>query len=640
MAGIFDTTFLQGSSLAGESFVQAPVDSGLAQVAQTASVVTGAVATGLAGREINQAQKQFADNQALDTAITAKDTADITGNVAEANSYESFRNQASTIQAAMDSRAITASEALTRIESIKKKYKNIAPSYSRQIDGVSGRSQSSFDMATSEALRAKASFDKKVADDFSLNPNNPDHTTKVRQLMFMDTEVKELANTKEIYSTLGRSTLDAAIGMQAEVAVASVYEQIAGLGGIDALSTQQLNTFLAQTSGFTGDGARRTLDNIYRDSGIDKKLILPEVYESQVKLINGLGDALEKELKLTHPSGYTEASLKLFNDKATLAFVRAHPKLGGLMAVYNSFNLKDGYAGKALGSGINNEITNVLKPILLGDTGAANSAIEDLSRTDGKTNVTVQTQLAKTYKSGRDLVASGKATPDTIKGIASTVGNQMASVSASPKAWAPSVYIETLNHINSDGFMSEVNKIDSATAKDIDTKAADMVHQYLNSNMAVSLNNSLDGSAYVPGMRGSEARDFVTPHITAGGNLVFLANEGASTPEQTRAINDIATRLTNMYSPTVSASLATLQRVGVEAERNNPRASMVLLLGPAFKKSGAELKEEAGKTGSLPGGVGGAVRTRVDNYMVDLAEITESLTGRDLVDEEGRPVKK
>ena len=67
---------------------------------------------------------------------------------------------------------------------------------------------------------------------------------------------------------------------------------------------------------------------------------------------------------------------------------------------------------------------------------------------------------------------------------------------------------------------------------------------------------------------------------------------------------------------------------------------MVLLLGPAFKKSGADLKEEAGKTGSLPGGVGGAVRTRVDNYMVDLAEITESLTGRDLVDEEGRPVKK
>jgi hypothetical protein len=593
MAGIFDPTIQQGSSMSGESFVPSPVG-GAGEITQAALGLYGTAVTARAEHKINKTQQDFLQG----TADNRRDKAEIASledvSPTEGAAYQDARSKINSLNAAIKNRAINPSEALTRIESAKKQAKALAPSFSSQIDRLSGSGgggSASFDEETSQLIGEVNIMRDEAAKAF-LDPDNPRHVAQIAELKQTERRAKLLSNQQEIFGIEASGQINNMIFANMDVVDSQLNHAINLSGSVDNIPRQDLNQMITHLTSFTGNGARNKYARMIAQAKVDIGLIPDNVQNNQVKMLQGWAETKIKQLDGSVPKEVSDNYLTASKNNAWLKIKDTSPGLFDAMVMGSSVP-GDSVTGVALNEVLGGDVAVYMENLGVGDLSRlSKSGIVQFSNSNPKD---IQNQAALNFEKSLDWIKnnSSTASPALVDGHFNLVNNQIQAIDLSPSEFSPKVFTAMMDHVNSPEVTDFMNKANPELMEQVKSNTEEMILSFVDKNLSVAIANDMAETFSARGRRGAFLKDFITPTIDDRGQLKFLMNTGIADERSKRKLEQEVKRLTRKYSPVVSKVGYTLTNISDQVTRENSREVLIATMQDAFSSAGVPLRESA-----------------------------------------------
>lgn len=595
MAGIFEPQTLQGSSMAGESFVKAPSEKissrAISDIAKTATNIYGTVQVNKAAGRIGEIQSSFLDELSQNRDDISEIETLKESNPAEYSSYQSAQSRIKTLQEAVNARKLNPSEAVSRIEAEKRKAMAAAPMFADRIRGLSGDRGATFDTETSQLIKERNDF-REIVVKMGGNPDNDSHMLAARRIQASEAEAKHLGSLTKIEGVKASRVAQEAVNAQIAMQESIIMGQIEDAGGFDKLSPEQTSEIITSIQRFKGPNASNIVSNMIDGMpNVDIGLVPPQVLERMEARIAGAADTLEKQLNGTIPKDIFANRLTLEEDTVMVNLQKTNPNLFNNLVLLSKVPpntipqrgfaevVSQGMLYYAKESGLNN-LNNLTK------SGMKANGIDD--------PVEIQKNVASNLSSIREFLEKNpnEVDPGFAKASIQTVNTQMEAMAAAPREFTPKLFDEMLSTISSDQFKKVSENLDPGQYEQFLDNSKTMVQSYIAENMAPDMSRELDKRIFVGEVIGGsltspKLRDIVTPTVTEGGLIRFQPNSGLTLPASVKKAEIEAQRLTKMYSNR-SASIvrATKSLGGITDEDVSQKDLTLALFQEAFSGIG------------------------------------------------------
>ena len=597
MPGTFDPINIKGSSLVAESQVEQP-NNNAAALAQGALTIFEGAATQVGLNKISSVQDEFvADATANRTDQASIDTLKEVG-PGEESAFAQAQNQIKTLQGAIDGRAISPSEALTRIESIKRKTKALAPSFASNIDALTGtRGGSSFDTEAKRIIDSEKTVTDGVAASGG-NINSPNDRRLWQAAQQSELLSKKLTADKNISSAEKSRGLSLAVNDRINYFKQKIVTIAGGAGNLSNLSAQDISSFITELTPLTGTGAEAEYTNMLLELNVDPATIDKETYDRGVAQLRGSAEMLIKQFDGSIPKNVTENSIAIADNNIMLKMLKDAEALYAATKTLQMMPAGSG-AEKAVSSVVATGLAQYIESVGAGDLSKlTRSGIISAGTPDA---ISVQRAAAFNFEGSRTFLAT---TPSTfmLQGHFTLADNVVEAIIRDPGEFAPEMFSSMLNHANSTEVMNNLKKIDPALEKSFSDGVRDMVKQYTQGSMNIAINDQLGASMSIQGVSGDKVSDFVTPRITETGRLVFQANTGDLTGKQRGRIVAVAEKMNRQYGRISSNIALTIQNQAIGGSEETVQDVMIRMMQPIFKTTGTALAEKPTEIGTEKSG--------------------------------------
>lgn len=594
----FDPQTLQTSSLRGESFIEAPVQRVSPQAVGAAleggAKVYGSYVANRAQRDVQAAQNTFLDE--LEANRTDKEAIEEQRELQEASPadraiYERTSQKIRTLEQSIESRQINPTEAMARIEDIKRRAINQAPFMASRIKGLSGNRGAVFDAET-EQLISEVNRSRNGMLDMGLDPDNPRHRDMYTQMLATQEEAKFIANNKEVYGYRAGPVARKLVGQVLTVQEDTFKNTIAKHGGLENASPRVRSELLESVMQYKNNAPRIVSQIIDSNPNLSYDDIPPETIKLLEAQVIGLATAYEKVFDGSLPTTAAANQLSLAQDNEMLKFSNEDPYGFMLMSMLSNFpqgsvisrdlgekasRALNVYAISFKKNGANATDDMLNQGYTLDDVKAAKSAYAD--------NITA---AANWFKSN----PQGKTDPKLVNAFYQRLDSDLNGMALKPNSFTQKEHSAHLNVLASPELSDMIKTVDAVTHKQFTDSAVAYLGKYTQEHLAPSISKDTIKGFSLPMVSGQPQLDQpILPTITSTGALQFKVSDKITDSVQRGLAEQQAAQLTAKYSqPITQLLLATENTLQI----NNPAARkdlMIRLLGDAMNQAGTPLLE-------------------------------------------------
>ncbi len=608
MVGIFDPQTIQGSSLRNETFVRQPSEKvssrALGQLAETATRAYGAHQVNKASERIGQIQDEFlselsqqrADKEEVEQ-IQSEQSMLQAEDPTQRAAFDTYQAKLNTLNAAIDSRRISPTEALSRIEVEKRKALSQAPMFSREISSLTGSSGTTFDAETSQLIK-----ERNIVREGILNaggdPDRPSAALIWKRGQSLDFQATMLANEGKLEGVQAQRVLQDSIANSIAFQEDVILGQVEEAGGFDQL-TASMSTDLRRTiQPFLGDNAINVVERIIASNpNIDSSLVAPEIKDRMALRISSSATVLDQQLSGQLPQATYENLISVERSNAELKMAKTAPGLYHLVANMRGI-AKDTLAGTAVSETLAQGFQEYAEASGLGDlNGMGKSALSD----QGIENpVEVQRQMGERLdKIVEEISTNEDFSPDYVRASHDVILNNAKAINLNPQDFNPAIYDSVLKAAGNKKYIDQMNSLDPVSQKEFRTQVGTMIRSYTTEtivpDIAVQMTRDIVLPSFARAGVSVKLREVIAPSIDpVTGIIKFLPKKGLKTVEEEQKVLKEAQRLTRMYSTRSALSLQAMETLGGLDTKQAAQFSTVIY-GDALQGLGLPAVSEAGE---------------------------------------------
>ncbi len=607
MVGIFDPQTIQGSSLRSETFVRQPSEKvssrALGQLAETATRAYGAVQVDKAADRVGQIQDTFLSE--LSAQREDKATVDQlqneqaklqTEDPSQRAAFDNYQSKLNTLNAAIDSRRISPTEALSRIEVEKRKALSQAPMFSREISSLTGSSGTTFDAETSQLIK-----ERNIVREGILNaggdPDRPNAALIWKRGQALDFQATMLANEGKLEGVQAQRVLQDSIANSISFQEDVILGEVEKAGGFSQL-TASMSTDLRRTiQPFLGDNAINVVERIIASNpNIDSSLVSPEIKDRMALRISSSATVLDQQLSGEIPQGTYENLISVERSNAELKMAKDAPDLYHLVANMRGI-AKDTLAGTGVSEVLADGFQAYAEANGLGDlNGMTKESLENKGITDP---IEVQRQMGKRLDQIIEEISSNEAlSPTYVKASHDVIINNAKAINLNPQEFNPAIYDSVLKAASNKRYVEQMQALDPVSQKEFRTQVGTMIRSYTTEaiipDIAVQMTKDIVLPSFARSGISVKLRDVISPSVDpVTGVLKFLPKKGLKTVEEEQKVLREAQRLTRMYSTRSALSLQAMENLGGLDSKQAAQFSTVIY-GDALQGIGLPAVSETG----------------------------------------------
>ena len=557
----FSPQNIQGSSLRGESFIRQPVEAvdarSLNNLADAAQGVYQNVQFNRFNKKAGEVQEQFLDDFQTGTEIkNLQDELDSTPE--EDATYQRISGQIQTLQDSLKGRRIDPTEAMGRIEDLKRQALNHAPSYASRIRNLGGASSSEFDTVTEQLITEENNFRNHIQS-MGLDPDIQSHRDIARKDLNDTAELRIEQNNQALTPFRKAKYISGAINNRIATIDAVINKQIDDAGGnVLNMSNEDRQGMVIWLQGFTnGNEAFTVKQMIDANPNIEYEDLPSETVSKMEAQVKGAAEAKIAQLNGSVPKTLSENELAVQSNESWLKIQRDDPILFDHMQYLSKFP-----AGSIAEKDISNIVGDRMRDFMLDKKSNhyQDTTLQSM-REDGVDNPEIiHQQYSKNLKDARNFIEQN---PEQVDGTfvqhhTDRLIGDMQAVLDFPRGFLPEQMDEIINHISSEQFDRIISQQNQSTYNEFKEKSGQFLEAYATENMAPDINRELDKEistdsfgGFISGIVGKRGtlRDLLSVTINPNnGTLQFIPNTGLKSVSDERKAAREARRLTQMYS--------------------------------------------------------------------------------------------
>ena len=590
--GTFESQFLQGSSLKGESFTsqKAYADpSDLIQgLAQSGMMLYGEHVKSKAEKEVTEAQTSFLEGSAANREDEAKIDELRKVSPEQGNVYDQAIKDIKKLQEAINARGVNPTAAQAKIDSIVAKAAAKAPFYARQIKSVAGGRAFEFN-AEAEQMIKEVNDRRNKANELGFNYDIPSERRQFENHLAAERNAKFVTNMTTIETAEAYAEVAPEVEKYLQSSV-GVIEHAIRTTGLDDLSTEEKIQYSTELQLLTNGGEMSIVESIIRNSNVDPRFVSSEFKNSMGAIIRGRAESALKAMNGEIPKNIAANEVDLGHSKVMLHLRDHQPDL----FVYTALSqyVKDTPAGTAMANVVSNDFLKMLEYIR--ENGVSETSMSKLRLRGFSEPKAVQRAFADATDSAMTDWMKGtdpktldvEAFSGSMKEHVKTINH----ITRNPDDYTPYVFNKQLERMNNQEFMNWFKNLDSVTAKDYSEAVANMMVQYARTKMSKDINKQL-GKEF----SGYPTRDLVTPVIDEGtGSITFEPNVDTQRGESFNSIaRQRAEQMNNLYLPSMNLIRVTGSNYGDLRDSKETTYFMRAMFTDVFEENQMPLRLEA-----------------------------------------------
>lgn len=548
--GTFESQFLQGSSLRGESFTsqKAYADpSDLIQgVAQAGMTIYGEHVKNKTEKEVTEAQTDFLEGSAANREDEAKIDELRQVSPEQGAIYDQAAKDIKKLQDAINARGINPAAAQTRIDNIVAKAVAKAPFYASQIKGISGGKAAEFDAETEQMIK-EVNDRRNKANDLGFNYDIPSERRQFETHLAAERNAKFVTNMTTIESAEAYADVAPEVEKYIQSSV-GVIEHSIRTTGLNDMSTEEKIQYSTELQMLTNGGEMSIVEAIIRNSNVDPRFVNSEFKNSMGAMIKGRAESALKAMNGEIPKNIAANEVDLGHSKVMLHLRDNQPDL----FVYTALSqyVKDTPAGTAMANVVSNDFLDMLR--YTRENGVSETSMSKLKLRGFSEPKAVQrvfadaTDAAMTdwMKDTDPKTLDVEAFSGSMKEHIKTINH----ITRNPNEYTPYVFNKQMERMNNKEFMNWFRNLDAATAETYSEGVANMMVQYARTKMSKDINNQL-GKEF----SGYPTRDLVTPVINEGnGAITFAPNIDTQRGESFNSVaRQRAKQMNDLYASSI-----------------------------------------------------------------------------------------
>jgi hypothetical protein len=579
----FSPQITQGSSLRGESFIRAPVEAisgqSLNQVADAASGIYQSVKFNKLNKDVAATESQFLDD--FQTGKDIKNLQDQMGSTpTEDAAYQKLSGQIQTLQESLQGRRIDPTEAMTRIEKLKRQALNHAPSYAAQIRNIgSGGSGSEFDTTTKQLIKEE-NDSRDYIKSMGLDPDIASHRDIAQKKKMEEAELQMDQTNQNLTPFKKAKYISNAVNTQIATLDAIINKQIDDAGGnILNMSNQDRQGAVTLLQGFTnGRESLVVKQMVDADPNISYEELPPDTITKMEQQVKGAAEAKIAQMDGSVPKLLSDNELTYQSNEVMLKIQREDPILFNYLSA-----VQKAPPGAISSLDLDNMAGDRLMNYVLDKNKShfSDTTLQSMKSSGIENPEQIHKQYAKNLKEAREFILNNadKVDPRFVLHHTKAVIGDMQSAIEYPKGYLPAEMDEIVNHLSSTEFDSIIAKQDQTTYNEFKEKSGRFLEVYASENMVPDINIQLDKKVNTDtfggllsevaskisfgqvGHRGS-LRDLLSITINPNsGTLQFIPNTGLRSVSDEMLAQREARRLTEMYSARSTSIIKAAQNV-------------------------------------------------------------------------------
>lgn len=607
--GIFDPTFLQGSSMSGESHISrhtAPdIEGALTTLGSAAMNIYGEAVIGSGREKVADVQQTF-----LDDFEEVKQLKGERGDIAnqqeemrlagksEEAVYRQGSDRIKTIESMLESKRLNPFDAKVRIDSEIKKMISKAPFLAGRIkqEFIVGNKGSQFDEVTSTLISAQTKEMQDMSDN-SLDPTDPLQVQMFRDIRRTELEAQYLTSQEKVHGVKGGGIAYSYVRSNMNAIMSQASNSLKAFGGdIAAVSEEDRTSAIMEAQSFIDSPEVIVQNYLANLDGVSYTQLPEDVKRRLTSMVKGTGETLRKTLNGSIPR---EVSENLVNAKQSSIMNTLSVERPALFEMFT-------YLSKMPPSIATTELqeefgAGIIKFIEKASSGDHDGLSQDSLKKSGIGNPkAIQDMYAENSTSlTREIEGNGKSLdPEFISNTLDNDFNVMRAISTNPSGFSPKMFDSLIDKINSKEYSRVLEKTSPRQFDMFRKESSRFIKTYARERLAPDMAKELNKSIFTDIKDDSRVSDLVSATVE-NGILTFIPNTGFSSEvDNFRAIRHAKT-LNEKYEARTSSVARAAETLGLSGDENVQQFSLLMfeeplmMIGEPLRSQGEEVVEPA-----------------------------------------------